>query len=164
MPTGFEQLGAVAGILNGFLQGVIEMRFCNFLAIAVLVMPVTVLAADPVEINYEMQRLDARFRLFKTSNTWNFLELDTQTGKVWQVQFSVGEKDSRLKIEVRPDAVPGATKPGRFTLYPTRNMYNFILLDQDAGKTWQVQWSTDKEQGSWPIEQGSGKADAGWKQ
>jgi hypothetical protein len=33
----------------------------------------------------------------------------------------------------------------RFTLYPTQNMYNFILLDQIDGKTWQVQWSTDPE-------------------
>lgn len=63
------------------------MKLWKFVAIAVLAMPVAVMAADPVEINYEMQRLDARFRLFKTSNTWNVLELDTQTGKVWQIQF-----------------------------------------------------------------------------
>ena len=34
---------------------------------------------------------------------------------------------------------------GRFTLYPTKNMYNFILLDQVNGKTWQIQWSIDEE-------------------
>ncbi len=112
-------------------------------------------AAEPIEVNYEMQRLDARFRLFKTVNTWIFVELDTQTGKVWQVQFSVGEKDSRTKIEIRPEADPNGSKPGKFTLYPTKNLLNFILLDQDTGKTWQVQWSTDKEQGSWPIEIGA---------
>jgi hypothetical protein len=113
--------------------------------------PAGAVAADPVDINYEMQRLDARHRMFKTTNAWNFLQLDTQTGKVWQVQFSV-DKDSRMKIEVRPEVVATGGKPGRFTLYPTRNMFNFILLDQDMGKTWQVQWSIDKEQGSWPIE------------
>ena len=126
--------------------------------------PITVNAGDPVEINYEMQRLDARFRLFKTSNTWNFLELDTETGRVWQVQFSVGEKDERLKIEVRPEIIAKGGKPGRFTLVPTRNIYNFILLDQDVVKTWQVQWSTSKDQGSWPIEQSNSKTDSGWKQ
>jgi hypothetical protein len=126
--------------------------------------PITVNAGDPVEINYELQRLDARFRLFKTSNTWNFLELDTETGRVWQVQFSVGEKDERLKIEVRPEVIAKGGKPGRFTLVPTRNIYNFILLDQDIGKTWQVQWSTSKDQGSWPIEQSNSKTDSGWKQ
>ncbi|MEI6662551.1 MAG: hypothetical protein WCL01_10525 [Comamonadaceae bacterium] len=69
-----------------------------------------------------------------------------------------------MKIEVRPDAVATGGKPGRFTLYPTRNMYNFILLDQDVGRTWQIQWSTDKEQGNWPIDQKAEKADSGWKQ
>jgi hypothetical protein len=137
----------------------------NWMAIALIVTaPIIVSAAEPVEINYEVQRLDARFRLFKTSNTWNFLELDTETGRVWQVQFSVGEKDERLKIEVRPEVITKGGKPGRFTLVPTRNMYNFILLDQDIGKTWQVQWSTSKDQGSWPIEQSNSKTDSGWKQ
>jgi hypothetical protein len=140
------------------------MQKLGFLTAFAVMLPMTAFGADPVDINYEMQRLDARYRLFKTTNTWNFLELDTQTGKVWQVQFSVGEKDERLKIEVRPEAIAAGGKPGRFTLYPTRNIYNFVLLDQEAGKTWQVQWSTGNEQGSWPIEQTGGKADSGWKQ
>ena len=33
---------------------------------------------------------------------------------------------------------------GRFFLYPTTNIYNFILLDQIDGRTWQVQWNTEK--------------------
>ena len=84
-------------------------------ALAAMV-PITAFGADPLEINYEMQRLDARFRLFKTTNNWNFLELDTQTGKVWQVQFSVGEKDDRIKIEVRPEAVAAGGKPNAANL------------------------------------------------
>jgi hypothetical protein len=135
-------------------------RFCVFAAI----FPVTVFAADPIEILYEAQRLDARFRLFKTVNTWNFLELDTQTGKVWQVQFSVGEKDERLKLEISPAVALSGGKTGRFTLYPTRNMYNFILLDQEVGKTWQVQLSTGKDSGSWLIEQNSKYGQSEWKQ
>lgn len=150
-----------------FTKGLRAMKMIQKLAFVTALaatVPTTVFGADPLEINYEMQRLDARFRLFKTTNNWNFLELDTQTGKVWQIQFSVGEKDARMKIEVRPEAIAAGGKPGRFTLYPTKNIYNFILLDQDAGKTWQVQWSTDKEQGSWPIEHTAVKADSGWKQ
>lgn len=38
-----------------------------------------------------------------------------------------------------------AAENGRFTLYPTKNMYNFILLDQKDGKIWQVQWSVEEE-------------------
>ena len=32
---------------------------------------------------------------------------------------------------------------GRFKLYPTENMYNFIMVDVIDGKTWQVQWNID---------------------
>lgn len=34
---------------------------------------------------------------------------------------------------------------GRFTLYPTQNIWTFILLDQIDGGTWQVQWAMEKE-------------------
>lgn len=34
---------------------------------------------------------------------------------------------------------------GRFELYPTGNMYNFILVDVIDGRTWQVQWNVDEE-------------------
>ena len=30
---------------------------------------------------------------------------------------------------------------GRFKLYPTENMYNFIMVDVINGRNWQVQWS-----------------------
>ena len=36
--------------------------------------------------------------------------------------------------------------PGRFELYPTQNMYTFILLDTKFGYTYQVQWSTNPDQ------------------
>lgn len=35
---------------------------------------------------------------------------------------------------------------GRFKLYPTGNMYNFIMVDVINGRTWQVQWSTKKDE------------------
>lgn len=31
---------------------------------------------------------------------------------------------------------------GRFELYPTKNIYNFILIDTKKGYTYQVQWHT----------------------
>jgi hypothetical protein len=30
-------------------------------------------------------------------------------------------------------------KPGRFSPYPTMNIFTFLLLDQEDGRTWQVQ-------------------------
>ena len=35
-------------------------------------------------------------------------------------------------------------RSGRFFLYPTENIYNFILLDQIDGRAWQVQWNIEK--------------------
>ena len=33
---------------------------------------------------------------------------------------------------------------GRFKLYPTGNMFNFIMVDVIDGRMWQVQWSTEE--------------------
>ena len=41
-------------------------------------------AADKLRLETDpQQRLDVRYRLFKTENIWTFLELDTQTGRLW---------------------------------------------------------------------------------
>ena len=32
---------------------------------------------------------------------------------------------------------------GTFELYPTKNMYQFILLDKTDGRMWHVQWGTE---------------------
>jgi hypothetical protein len=39
-----------------------------------------------------------------------------------------------------PDA---PLRNGRFALYPTGNMYNFLLLDREDSRIWQLQWSFD---------------------
>lgn len=73
---------------------------------------------------------------------------------MWQVQFSMDE-DTRFVTFLNSDSLVTAKKAvnGRFTLYPTQNMFTFILLDQIDGKTWQVQWSTDpSKRVVYPIE------------
>lgn len=87
-----------------------------------------------------------RFKLFPTQNMWTFIKLDTQTGQMWQVQYSVKSEDERFEYDLNPDplVISGKKANGRFELYPTQNMYNFILLDRIDGKTWQVQWSFDE--------------------
>lgn len=88
------------------------------------------------------------YKLYKTENMWTFLELETFSGKIWQVQYTVDEsKASRMKTGLSyrnlvPADDPDGEFAGRFELYPTQNMYNFILLDTATGKTWQAQWST----------------------
>jgi len=99
---------------------------------------------------YYSQLREPRFRLYRTQNTWTFIKLDTMTGQLWQVQYSVDESprmeyilDDNIRINSWDEKICG-----RFTLYETKNMYNFILLDNINGKCWQVQWSIeDKNRG-----------------
>ena len=35
-----------------------------------------------------------RFKLYPTENMWTFLELDSATGLIWQVQYTVNDKDA----------------------------------------------------------------------
>lgn len=87
-----------------------------------------------------------RYKMFPTENIWTFLKLDIQSGKIWQVQYSI-DNNYRGEVELSNKALVSgeAAENGRFTLYPTKNMYNFILLDQIDGKMWQVQWSVEED-------------------
>lgn len=85
------------------------------------------------------------FKLYPTDNMWTFIKLDTRNGKMWQVQFSVKGDDYRFETVLSSTILAEGSKAGRFELYATQNMYNFLLLDKTSGKTWQVQWSTDPD-------------------
>ena len=87
-----------------------------------------------------------RYKLFPTQNMWTFIKLDTQTGQMWQVQYSVKGDDGRLEYDLNPNPLidTGKKVNGRFELHSTQNIYNFILLDRIDGKIWQVQWSFDE--------------------
>lgn len=87
------------------------------------------------------------YQLFPTQNYWTFLKLDTRNGKLWQVHFSINEVGERgeLVINDSPLVSKEEESNGRFTLYPTENIYNFLLLDQISGLVFQVQWSREEE-------------------
>jgi major membrane immunogen (membrane-anchored lipoprotein) len=89
---------------------------------------------------------NVRYKMFPTENIWTFLKLDTQSGKIWQVQYSI-DNSYRGEVVLNDKELVSAeaAENGRFTLYPTNNIYNFILLDQINGKMWQVQWSVEEE-------------------
>lgn len=95
------------------------------------------------------------YKLYATENMWTFLELDTATGIIWQVQYSVKGDDYRFKSTLnRFSLLPEGQKEiaGRFELYKTQNLYNFILVDTRDGRTWQVRWSTEPDnRGIMPI-------------
>ena len=99
--------------------------------------------------------MPSAYKLYATENMWTFLELDTATGIIWQVQYSVKGEDYRFKSTLNMfSLLPEGQKEiaGRFELYKTQNLYNFILVDTRDGRTWQVQWSTEPEnRGILPI-------------
>ena len=92
---------------------------------------------------------NTRYKLYPTQNMWTFLKLDTETGRIWQVHYSIKGKDSRFEAPLNSGNIAKTLKKsqkiGRYALYQTHNMYNFILLDQIDGDTYQVQWGFDKE-------------------
>ena len=92
------------------------------------------------------------YRLFATRNMYTFIKLDTRNGRMWQVQWGT---ESKYRFETilsdERQIYPEGEKNGRFFLYPTTNIYNFILLDQIAGRMWQVQWGKEAERMVVPI-------------
>ena len=91
-------------------------------------------------------KCEENYKMYPTENMWTFLKLDTRTGKVWQVQYSVNSDTHGQVIINDTDLTFGSNdKAGRFELYPTQNMYNFLLLDKSSGMVAQIQWSMNAE-------------------
>lgn len=88
------------------------------------------------------------FKLYPTENMWNFLKLNTATGQISIVQYTVNDDNKRFEYSLNDHPlIPSgeALKAGRFELTPTQNRWNFILIDQISGATYQVQWSFEEE-------------------
>lgn len=118
------------------------MKRLFFILIAAL-MTVSVWAVDAPQFT---QSTSANYRLFPTQNIHIFIKLDTRNGKMDLVQWGTNIGDqATAKLSDTSRVTKENEKAGRFTLYATTNMYNFILLDQTTGKTWQVQWSPNPE-------------------
>ena len=98
------------------------------------------------------QNPNATYRLFPTTNMWIFIKLNTADGRMWLVQYST-KAGNQVEIPLSriERAEESEKKDGRFTLYATQNMYNFILLDPIDGRVWQVQWSTEGDNLVIPI-------------
>lgn len=87
-----------------------------------------------------------RFKLYSTENIYTFLQLDTRTGKIKQVQWSL-DADKEGCVTINDVDLTYGTAIGndieRFELYPTKNMYQFILLDKATGDKWHIQWGME---------------------
>ena len=82
-----------------------------------------------------------RYKIYQTENTYNLLKLDSRTGRVWQVQYRMKNVEaSVVSVNFIGIVFESEGWDGRFELYPTKNMYTFIMIDTGTGDTYQVQW------------------------
>ncbi len=87
-----------------------------------------------------------RFKMIETDNIHILLKWDTRTGKTWMVQYGLSDTPALENLINRSHIITEEESwNGRFELYPTKNMFNFIMIDTYNGNTYQVQWSTDEE-------------------
>ncbi|MGJ1435158.1 hypothetical protein [Sphingobacterium siyangense] len=86
------------------------------------------------------------YKLFPTQNMFTFIKLNTRNGQMWQVQWDTSSKNRSVSTLSHISLVDkDEEKNGRFFLYPTTNIFNFILLDQIDGRMWQVSWGREKD-------------------
>lgn len=99
------------------------------------------------KINHSTSYTNVKFKLFETNDKWIFIKLNTQNGLMWQVKFDI-DSDDRFETNLNTLALVEKENEvnNRFTLYPTSNIYTFILMDQMDGKMWQVHWSTKSDE------------------
>lgn len=93
---------------------------------------------EHLEINTSLK---GRYKLYQTDNIYTLLQLDTKTGKIEQVQWSLeSANEGSLSINDDDLSYGEGYGSGSFELYPTKNMYQFILIDKTDGRKWHVQW------------------------
>ena len=109
----------------------------------------TIKENDLVRISNYQSPTPAKFRLYPTANRYTYLRLNTTNGFIDIVQYSTAD-DNRMiyPLSVYPVVMDFfnlglANTLDRFTIYPTQNVWTFLLLDQVEGNTYQVQWSQD---------------------
>lgn len=77
------------------------------------------------DVDFRIHGLD-RYKLYPTENIYNFLQLDTSTGKIDVVQCSLDD-GKEGSVTLNDEDLSLDTGCGTFELYPTKNMYQFIL-------------------------------------
>lgn len=120
-----------------------------FISLTLMLLSIVSLAQSQTKkiINLQQKPIseNAIYQLFPTQNYWTFIKLNTRNGKMWQVHFSLQDDINTGELVLNSLSLVNEEKEvnGRFTLYPTENMYNFLLLDQIDGQVIQIQWSLD---------------------
>lgn len=93
---------------------------------------------DQIEADLSLKN---RYKIYKTENIYNLLKLDSKTGRIWQIQWSLDSSEEGTWVINNDDLTLGeGWGSNSFELYPTNNIHQFILLDKTTGRTWHVQW------------------------
>lgn len=93
---------------------------------------------EQIEITNSLKQ---RYKLYQTDNIYTLLQLDTKTGQIEQVQWSLdSDNEGSVTINDKDLTFGYGYGSGSFELYATKNMYQFILLDKTDGRKWHVQW------------------------
>ena len=93
-------------------------------------------------VTMQMRRdLSERYKIYSTENNYILIKLDTQTGKIQLIQWSLKSEDE-FTVSLNKNDLSKYAGVNSFELYPTKNIYQFILLDKATGRTWHVQWGT----------------------
>lgn len=99
---------------------------------------------EQIELDMSLKQ---RYKLYPTENIYTFLLLDTKTGMIDKVQWNLDtKKEFSVSINSNDLTYGYGYGSGSFELYPTQNMYQFILLDKTTGRTWHVQWGMDEKE------------------
>lgn len=94
-----------------------------------------------IEVNHIKEFTKNRYRIYQTENIYNLILLDTMTGVINGIQWSLDvDKEGFYIINSEYLNFDGDFISERFELYSTKNIYQFILLDKKNGRCWHVQW------------------------
>ena len=117
-----------------------------FVILAAVCMAASMMAQSQIQFNAVNHESNSsiRYKLYPTFNMWTYLKLDTQTGRVTMLQFSTNgiEDEGEIYVGVPMEVYVGnEAVNGRYELYPTTNMWTFLMIDQKNGNTYHIQWS-----------------------
>ncbi len=83
------------------------------------------------------------FELYTTKSDLVFLRLDTRYGYIWMIEGSTDSsltENEQILIHDHPLDLDNDPFIGRFELFPTKNIYNFMMIDKKLGNVMQIQY------------------------